>query len=182
MVNTAGRIERLPLCGFHRRFITLISLGGWFDFYDIFMMAYIGAALQHSHFLTLREFSYVIAAGFVGMFIGTVVFGVGSDWFGRRTAFMWMLIVYSLFTFLGAFAPDASSLIVLRGLAGIGIGAELVVIDTYVTEMLPSRARALCRHHPTRRVYRHSDRGLARYAARAHPLAPGGLAVGHGAW
>jgi MFS transporter, putative metabolite:H+ symporter len=68
MVNTAGRIERLPLCGFHRRFITLISLGGWFDFYDIFMMAYIGAALQHSHFLTLREFSYVIAAGFVGMF------------------------------------------------------------------------------------------------------------------
>ena len=141
MANTAGRIERLPLGGFHRRFITLISLGGWFDFYDIFMMAYIGAALQHSHFMTLREFSYVIAAGFVGMFIGTVVFGVGSDWFGRRTAFMWMLIVYSLFTFLGAFAPDASSLIVLRGLAGIGIGAELVVIDTYVTEMLPSRAR-----------------------------------------
>lgn len=141
MANTAGRIERLPLCGFHRRFITLISLGGWFDFYDIFMMAYIGAALQHSHFMTLREFSYVIAAGFVGMFIGTVVFGVGSDWFGRRTAFMWMLIVYSLLTFLGAFAPDAASLIVLRGLAGIGIGAELVVIDTYVTEMLPSRAR-----------------------------------------
>lgn len=86
------------------------------------MMAYIGAALQHSHFMTLREFSYVIAAGFVGMFIGTVVFGVGSDWFGRRTAFMWMLIVYSLFTFLGAFAPDASSLIVLRGLAGSASG------------------------------------------------------------
>ncbi len=37
----------------------------------IFMMAYIGVALQHSHFMTLREFSYVIAAGFVGMFSHT---------------------------------------------------------------------------------------------------------------
>ncbi|MGH8613551.1 MAG: hypothetical protein ACREYF_16430 [Gammaproteobacteria bacterium] len=41
----AARIERLPLSGFHRRFVALIALGGWFDFYDIFMMAYLGAAL-----------------------------------------------------------------------------------------------------------------------------------------
>ena len=62
--SIAARVERVPLCRFHRRFITLISLGGWFDFYDIFMMAYIGAALQHSQFLTLQEFSHMIAAGF----------------------------------------------------------------------------------------------------------------------
>jgi MFS transporter, putative metabolite:H+ symporter len=49
-----------------------------------------------------------------------------------------MLLIYSGFTLLGAFAPDARALIVLRALAGVGIGAELVVIDTYVTEMVPS--------------------------------------------
>src|ERR671919_869013 len=130
MVNTAGRIERLPLGGFHRRFITLIALGGWFDFYDIFMMAYLGAALQYSGFLTLQEFSYVIAAGFLGMFVGSVVFGMGSDVFGRRTSFMFMLFIYSLFTLLSAFAPNTWAMIVLRELAGVGIGAELVVIDT----------------------------------------------------
>ena len=92
--SIAARIERLPLCGFHRRFITLISLGGWFDFYDIFMMAYLGAALQHSGFLTLTEFSYVIAAGFLGMFVGTIIFGMGSDAFGRRTSFTLMLLIY----------------------------------------------------------------------------------------
>ena len=139
--NIAGRIERLPLCGFHRRFITRISLGGWFDFYDIFMMAYIGAALQSSGFLTRDEFSLTIAAGFLGMFVGTILFGLGSDRFGRRTAFVVMLVIYSGFTLAGAFAQDAWTLIVLRALAGLGIGAELVVIDTYVTEMLPSRAR-----------------------------------------
>jgi putative MFS transporter len=121
--------------------VALISLGGWFDFYDIFMMAYIGAALQHSGFLTRDQFGLVLAAGFLGMFLGTVIFGMGSDRFGRRTAFLFMLLIYSAFTLLCAFAPDAWTLIVLRALAGIGIGAELVVIDTYVTEMVPSRVR-----------------------------------------
>lgn len=141
VASMAARVERLPLSGFHRRFIGLISLGGWFDFYDIFMMAYIGAALQNSGFLSRDEFGLVIAAGFVGMFAGAILFGMGSDRFGRRTSFLFMLMIYSTFTLLGAFAQDAWSLIVLRALAGLGIGAELVVIDTYVTEMTPSHAR-----------------------------------------
>lgn len=137
----AARVERLPLSSFHRRFIVLVSLGSWFDIFDIFMMAYLGAALQDSHFLTLVEFSHVIAAGFLGMFVGTVIFGIGSDYFGRRTSFVAMLLIYSAFTLAGALAPNAQALTVLRGLAGVGIGAELVVIDTYVSEMLPSGAR-----------------------------------------
>lgn len=89
----AARLERLPLAGFHRKFITLISLGGWFDFFDIFMMAYLGAALQQSGFMTRGEFGLTLAAGFVGMFIGSVIFGMGSDRFGRRTAFLFMLLI-----------------------------------------------------------------------------------------
>jgi putative MFS transporter len=134
-------MERLPISRFHRRFITLVSLGGWFDFYDIYMMAYIGATLQHSGFLTLQQFSNVIAAGFLGMFTGTIVFGMGSDRMGRRSAFVAMLLIYSAFTLAGAFAPSAGWLIALRFFAGIGIGAELVVIDTYVAEVVPSGAR-----------------------------------------
>jgi MFS transporter, putative metabolite:H+ symporter len=137
----AERIERLPLGKFHRRFIALVSLGGWFDFYDIYMMAYIGAALQQSGFLSLQQFSTAIAAGFLGMFTGTILFGMGSDRMGRRSAFVAMLLIYSLFTLAGAFSPTARWLIVLRFFAGVGIGAELVVIDTYVSEMVPSGAR-----------------------------------------
>lgn len=139
--SMAARVERLPLSSFHRRFIVQVSLGSWFDIFDIFMMAYLGAALQESHFLTLEEFSHVIAAGFLGMFVGTVIFGMGSDYFGRRTSFVAMLLIYSAFTLAGALSPSARALIVLRGLAGVGIGAELVVIDTYVSEMTPSGAR-----------------------------------------
>jgi putative MFS transporter len=139
--NIAGRLERLPLSPFHRRFITLVSLGGWFDFYDIFMVAYLGAALRSSGFLDLPQLSLFVSAGFVGMFVGAIIFGLGSDYMGRRSAFIFMLLIYSAFTLLGAFAPDARWLIISRALAGLGIGAELIVIDTYVTEMVPSRVR-----------------------------------------
>jgi MFS transporter, putative metabolite:H+ symporter len=137
----AERIERLPLGRFHRRFIALVSLGNFFDLYDIFIVAYIGAALQQSGFLTLRQFTFFVAAGFLGMFVGTVVFGMGSDRMGRRSAFILLLLIYSLFTFADAFAPTAAWLIALRFFAGVGIGAEIVVIDTYVTEVVPGRAR-----------------------------------------
>ncbi len=139
--SIASRVERLPVCGFHRRFVSLVSVGGWFEFFDLFMMAYLGAALQDIHFLTLQQFSHLIASGFLGMFIGTIAMGLGSDYIGRRSAFIIMLLVYSACSLAGAFSPDARTLILMRFLAGIGIGGELVVVDTYVSEMVPSRVR-----------------------------------------
>lgn len=137
----AARVDRLALGRFHRRFIALVSLGIFFDLYDIFIVAYIGAALQQAGFLSLKQFSVFVAAGFLGMFVGTVVFGMGSDRMGRRSAFILLLLIYSVFTFADAFAPSARWLIVLRFFAGLGIGAEIIVIDTYVTEVVPSYAR-----------------------------------------
>jgi putative MFS transporter len=133
----AERIERLPLGGFHRRFIALVSLGNFFDLYDIFIVAYIGAALQQSGFLSLRQFTFFVAAGFLGMFVGTVVFGMG------RTG--WAMSVYFAADLFGVYvcgcvSPTAGWLIALR-FCGVGIGAEIVVIDTYVTEVVPSFAR-----------------------------------------
>lgn len=139
--SIASRLERLPPSKFHRRFVALVSIGSWYEVFDLFMTAYLGAALQSSHFLTLQQFSYLIAAGFVGMFIGTIALGLGSDYIGRRTAFISMLLFYSLFSIAGAFAPNAQILILLRFLAGIGIGGQLVIVDTYVSEMVPRRVR-----------------------------------------
>jgi len=139
--SVAARLERLPIGSFHRRFIALVSLGEWFDMYDLFMVAYLGAAWQNSGFLSLHQFSQLIAAGFLGMFIGTILFGMGSDHMGRRSAFIIMLLIYSAFTLIGAFAPSAAWLTASRFFAGIGIGAEIVVIDTYVSEMVPNHAR-----------------------------------------
>jgi putative MFS transporter len=66
---------------------------------------------------------------------------MGSDRFGRRIVFMTLLLLYSVFTLACAFAPSAGWLIALRFFAGAGIGAEIIVIDAYVSEIVPSRAR-----------------------------------------
>jgi putative MFS transporter len=139
--SIAARMERLPLCGFHRRFMGVVSIGTWYYFFDLFVTAYLGAALQNLHFLTLQQFSYLIAAGFLGMFIGTIGQGLASDYFGRRMAFIAMLLVYSLFSILSAFALNAQMLIALRFLCGVGIGGQQIVVDTYTSEMVPSSVR-----------------------------------------
>jgi putative MFS transporter len=139
--SIASRMERLPVCGFHRRFVALVCVGGWFEVFDLFMTAYLGAALQTFHFLTLKQFSYLIAIGFVGMYIGTNLLGLAADYVGRRTAFIALLLFYSAFSIAGAFAPNAWTLIALRFLAGIGLGGQLIVLDTYVSEIVPSHAR-----------------------------------------
>src|ERR1700743_2279039 len=75
------------------------------------------------------------------VFVGTIALGIGSARFGRRIVFMTLLLLYSVFTLACAFAPSASWLIALRFFAGAGIGAEIIVIDTYVSEIVPSAAR-----------------------------------------
>ena len=67
--------------------------------------------------------------------------GLAADYVGRRTAFIALLLFYSAFSIAGAFAPNANILILLRFFAGIGIGGQLIVVDTYVSEIVPSRAR-----------------------------------------
>lgn len=139
--SIAARIERLPICSFQRRFVTLISIGSWYEILDLFLMAYLGAALQAAHFLTLKQFEFLIAAGFIGMFIGTNLGGMAADRFGRRTAFITMLMGYSALSLVSAFAPDAQALILLRFVIGIGIGGQLVIADTYISEMVPRSSR-----------------------------------------
>src|SRR5262245_64948890 len=75
------------------------------------------------------------------MFIGATLLGGLADRVGRRTAFLLNLAIYSAFTFIGAFSVNASMLIASRFLAGIGIGAELPLVDVYLSELLPARLR-----------------------------------------
>jgi len=83
----------------------------------------------------------VISAGFAGMFVGANLLSIAADRLGRRRIFIINLLVYSLFSLAAAFSPNVETFLVLRFLAGIGLGAELVLVDTYLAEFLPRHAR-----------------------------------------
>ena len=75
------------------------------------------------------------------MFFGALLLGRLADRFGRRGAFLLNLGLYSLFSLLGAFSGSALMLLVTRFFAGIGLGAEPPLADTYLTDLLPARKR-----------------------------------------
>src|SRR5581483_821459 len=103
-----ARLDRLPFGRFHRRFLALIALGAWFDLYDNVVAGSLVESLKAAGVLDpRRSFGWITEDGLfmaslsLGMFLGTMVFGLASDYVGRRFGFIAMLLLYSLATLLG---------------------------------------------------------------------------------
>jgi MFS transporter, putative metabolite:H+ symporter len=147
--TVAARIDRLPNTRYTRRLIIFLSLGGCFELYDLFLMAYIGPGFFNAKLFSpttegafdLNGFASFIAATFTGLFIGTILFSWVSDRLGRRSVFTYSLLWYSAATFVMAFQNTAQALDLWRLIASIGIGVELVNIDTYLSELVPKERR-----------------------------------------
>jgi len=131
------------------RLVVLLSLGGFFEFYELFSTAYVIPGIVRSGILTPTTAGFIglggvasyIAATFAGLFIGTFVFGFVADRCGRRAVFTYSLLWYSACAVVMAFQTDALGLNFWRLMTGIGLGVELVTIDAYLSELVPPQMR-----------------------------------------
>jgi putative MFS transporter len=139
--SIAARLDRLPLTRWHWALIVVVGLGSFFDLYEVFLGGVLGAVLTDEWQLSTNEKSFVIASAFIGMFVGAIALGIAADRFGRRRMFLINLGLYSLFSLLTALAPDLGTFLVLRFLCGLALGAELTLVDTYLSEFLPRLGR-----------------------------------------
>jgi len=146
----AGRIDALPASAGLWRFISLLALGGFFELYDLFETGYISSGLIaagvfHTGAQGVLGFSDQAAfasATFLGLFFGASLLAPYADRFGRRLTFMCALAWYGAFSLLMAFQQSAEMIILFRFLVGIGLGVELVTIDTYLSEWVPAQLRS----------------------------------------
>ena len=134
-------LEGLPVSRWHWRLVVLVGIGTFFDLYEVFLGGVLAPVLAKEWGLGTLGKSMVIAAGFAGMFIGANVLSIAADRLGRRRVFILNLLVYSLFSLAAAFSPNIETFLVLRVIAGIGLGAELVLVDTYLAEFIPAKHR-----------------------------------------
>ncbi|HEX3486403.1 MAG TPA: MFS transporter, partial [Micropepsaceae bacterium] len=144
-----ARLDRLPATRAIWTRVLLLSLGGFFEFYDLFFTAYVAPGLVRSGILTPATpglfgnngIASFVAALFAGLFLGTALFGFIADRFGRRTIFTASMLWYTAATVVMAFQTDAFGLNLWRFIAGIGIGVELVTVDAYIAELVPKHVR-----------------------------------------
>ena len=135
------RLDRLPFTSQHRRLL-LGSGAGWaLDAMDVGLISFVMAALAQQWALSDTELSWIGSIGFVGMALGATLGGLLADRIGRRQVFALTLLVYGVATGASALAGSVAVLLLLRFVVGLGLGAELPVASTLVSEFAPARIR-----------------------------------------
>lgn len=135
------RLDRLPVTPKHKRLLLGSGLGWALDAMDVGLVSFIIAALAAQWELDKSTTSWIASVGFIGMAIGASLGGLLADKIGRRQVFAATLLVYGLATGASALAWSVASLMVFRFFVGLGLGAELPVASTLVSEFSPRKVR-----------------------------------------
>lgn len=138
-VGTA--LDEAKISPVHVKIIALIAAGYFFDVIDYIVQGSLFPDMIKSGFATPAGAAGIVSATTLGMFIGTCAQGEFTDRFGRRFVYQFNLLLFGVFTILGAFAPSITLLIACRFIAGLGLGAEQPLCFAYAAEYSPKRIR-----------------------------------------
>ncbi|RMB61823.1 MFS transporter [Tessaracoccus antarcticus] len=140
-LTRAQRLDRLPYTRKHNKLLMGSGVGWALDAMDIGLISFIMAVLLKQWQLSATELSVLGSIAFVGMAVGASAGGLLADRIGRRQVFAITLLVYGIATGLSALSTGLAVLVLLRFIVGIGLGAELPVASTLVSEFAPKRIR-----------------------------------------
>jgi MFS transporter, putative metabolite:H+ symporter len=135
------RLDRLPISRFHKRIFWLVGAGMFFDGYDLYVGTNVLGATLAGGFSTLAQNAQFVSMTFVGMTIGALAAGFLGDAFGRRFTYQVNLLVFGLASLGAVLAPTMSWLVAARFVMGLGLGAEIVVGYSTLTEFVPPTSR-----------------------------------------
>lgn len=115
---------------------------GWlFDAMDVGLLSFIIAALKVDWNLSAQQMGWIGSINSIGMAVGALVFGLMADRVGRKNVFMITLLLFSLCSGASAFTTTITMFLVLRFFIGMGLGGELPVASTLVSESVPVEKR-----------------------------------------
>jgi MFS transporter, putative metabolite:H+ symporter len=140
-VNAGARLDRLPISSFHYRIFWLVGAGMFFDGYDLYVAGGVLASAIQTHFSTLPQNLKFLSLTFVGMTLGALITGFVGDAMGRRFTYQINLLIFGLASLAAAFVQDMNQLIICRFIQGLGLGAEIVVGYSTLTEFVPPKTR-----------------------------------------
>lgn len=125
----------------HTRLIIGIGIAWLFDAMDVGMLSFVIAALHKEWQLSTVEMGWIGSVSSIGMAVGAILFGMKADRFGRKAILILTLLVFSIGSGISAFATGYGIFLVLRFIIGAGLGGELPVASTLVSESVPVEKR-----------------------------------------
>ena len=134
-------IQQFEVGKFHYRLLIMIGLGWLFDAMDTGLISFIMARLVDAWALTANQKASIVSITFVGMAIGAILAGSLADKFGRKKVFIGTLVIYSLATAGCGLSNQLTTLLIFRLIVGIGLGGQLPVAVSLMSEYLPSNVR-----------------------------------------
>ena len=136
-----ARMDRLPMSRPHYALLVIGGLGYTFDGMDNALIAFLLPSIQREWGLSNGPLGILASATPFGYLVGALLAGTIADRIGRKPIMLWALAVYTVFTLVAAFAPGFEIFAGARILAGVGIGAESVIIAPYLAEFVPPQRR-----------------------------------------
>lgn len=123
------------------KLLGIAGVGWMFDALDVGILSFVIAALAKEWMLSPSEMGWIGSMNSIGMAVGAFVFGILADRIGRKSVFIWTLVMFSVASGLSALVTTLAAFMILRFFIGMGLGGELPVASTLVSESVESHER-----------------------------------------
>ena len=131
-----------PLDSTARKALAAATIGYAMDGFDLLILGFMLRAISADLHLTPAQAGSLVTWTLIGAVAGGILFGILSDYYGRVRVLTWTILLFAVFTGLGAMAQGYWDLLIYRTIAGLGLGGEFGIGMTLVAETWPARHRA----------------------------------------
>jgi putative MFS transporter len=135
------RLESVPFCRWHLRARVVVGSATFFDAFDALSLAFVLPVLVRQWSITPTQIGWLIATGYLGQFVGALVFGALAERYGRIRSAAGATAIMSVMSLACAATGDFWSLLFCRLVQGIGVGGEMPVAAAYINELSKARGR-----------------------------------------
>ena len=145
----AARLERLPYSRWHITVTAFLGVAIFFNSFDSLALAYVLPVIVPAWHIAPAKIGGLISIANLGQAVGAFVFGWLAERIGRVPAARMTIALYAVMGFACAFTTSYDQLFWCRFVEGIGLGGEIPVASTYISEILRAERRG-GRSWPTR--------------------------------
>src|ERR1700744_561065 len=130
------------IASFPKKALAASAVGYAMDGFDLLILGFMLRAISAELHLTPPQAGSLVTWTLIGAVVGGILFGILSDYYGRVRVLTWTILLFAVFTGLGAVAQGYWDLLIYRTIAGLGLGGEFGIGMTLVAETWPAPLRA----------------------------------------